>query len=350
MKFRNVGSSDLVVSQISLGCNNFGKFGPVSNVDHDRAGAIVRAALDVGITLFDTAETYAEGVSEEWLGEFLEPNRSEVVIATKFDAGTRDYIRKACEKSLGRLRTDYIDLFYYHFPDTTPIAETLSACDELVKEGKVRFLGCSNFDTDQLADADRVAHEAGLERFVAIQNQYNMLEREPERELFPVCRELGIGFIPFSPLANGVLSGKYSRGTPAPAGSRAEIFAKHYGTELIGDDVFDQIDALTAFGAARGRSLREVAIAAVAAQPEVPTVTCGASSPEHVYANVAAGDWELTESEVAELPWAEGLGLNPLTLHCMCEVPKPWSRMEDGELVYYCAQCHVKIISNVSAL
>jgi aryl-alcohol dehydrogenase-like predicted oxidoreductase len=343
MKFQTVGNSDLSVSRISLGCNNFGTFGPAANVDHERARAIIDAALDCGITLFDTAETYAEGVSETWLGEFLEPHRDKVLIATKFDAGDGPYIRKACESSLRRLRTDQIDLFYYHYPDTTPIGETLRALDDLVKEGKVRYVACSNFSAHQLAEAERVAHELGTVRFIAVQNQYNMLEREPERELFPLCLDIGVGFVPFSPLANGVLSGKYERGVAPPAGSRADIFARHYGADLTRDEVFDQIDALTAWAAARGRTLREAAIAAVAAMPAVSTVMLGASRPEHVYDNVAAAEWELSPEDVASLPYAEGLGMDPLTLECMCEEPKPWGRMEDGVMVYYCAKCHVQI-------
>jgi len=349
MKLNRVGDSDLQVSRIGLGTNNFGTFGPVKNVDRDRARQIVETAIEHGITLFDTAETYAEGVSETWLGEFLEPYREQVVISTKFDAGDAAYIRKACEQSLTRLRTDYIDLFYYHFPDTTPIMETLLALQKLVDEGKVREIGCSNFSVEQLADADAVAQTLGSKRFVAIQNEYHLLERRDETAIFPLCREHKIGYIPFSPLANGVLTGKYSRDNPPPTDSRAAIFAKHYGTDLLTDDVFDQLDAFTAFAEEHGRTLRELAIAAVASRPEIPSVTCGASSPEHVIANVKAGEWELAAEDVAALPFVEGLGLDPLSLHCMCEEPRPWSRIENGEPVYYCAKCHVRIESHVVA-
>ena len=226
------------------------------------------AALDVGVTFFDTAEIYGNGGdSERFLGEVLSGRRDEVVLATKFGwgqeygDGSAEYVRGAIDGSLERLRTDYVDLYYLHKPDpATPIAETLTALDELVRAGKVRAIGCSNFSAEQLAEADRVARELGTARFTVLQNQYSLLERGDDDDVLPLCRELGVSYIPYFPLASGLLTGKYRRGEPAPEGTRLA------GRE-IADDRFERVEACTAFAEERGHSLHELAICALASTP-----------------------------------------------------------------------------------
>ena len=223
MELVQLGDSGLRVSRVGLGCNNFG-----GRIGLEETRAVVDAALDVGVTFFDTAETYGSGGgSERLLGEILEGRRDRVVLATKFGwgqefgDGAAAYVRKAIDGSLERLRTDYVDLYYLHKPDpATPIAETLGALDELVREGKVRAIGCSNFSAEQLAEADRVARELGTARFTVLQNHYNLLRRDDDENVLPLCRELGVSYIPYFPLASGLLTGKYRRGEPAPEGTR----------------------------------------------------------------------------------------------------------------------------------
>ncbi len=294
MRYRPLGRSGLLVSVVGLGCNNFG-----GRLDLDGARAVVDAALDAGVTLLDTADVYGgRGGSETILGQLLEGRRDEVVVATKFGMsmggqserelrGSRRYIRRAVEASLQRLRTDYIDLYQYHRPDgTTPVAETLEALSELVTEGKVRYIGCSNFAAWELVDAEWISRSGGLRRFVSAQNEYSLLERGAEAELLPACERHGIGVLPYFPLANGLLTGKYRRGEPAPAGTR---LAGRAGTLDRAD--FDRIEALEAFAAAAGRSLLDLAIGGLAAQPAVSSVIAGASTADQVRANVAAGAW-----------------------------------------------------------
>jgi aryl-alcohol dehydrogenase-like predicted oxidoreductase len=294
MRYRPLGRSGLLVSVVGLGCNNFG-----GRLDLDGARAVVDAALDAGVTLLDTADVYGgQGGSETILGQLLEGRRDEVVLATKFGMsmggqserelrGSRRYIRRAVEASLQRLRTDYIDLYQYHRPDgTTPVAETLEALSELVAEGKVRYIGCSNFAAWELVDAEWISQSGGLRRFVSAQNEYSLLERGAEAELLPACERHGIGVLPYFPLANGLLTGKYRRGEPAPAGTR---LAGRAGTLDRAD--FDRIEALEAFAAAAGRSLLDLAIGGLAAQPAVSSVIAGASTADQVRANVAAGAW-----------------------------------------------------------
>jgi len=294
MRYRPLGRSGLLVSVVGLGCNNFG-----GRLDLDGARAVVDAALDAGVTLLDTADVYGgQGGSETILGQLLEGRRDEVVVATKFGMsmggqserelrGSRRYIRRAVEASLQRLRTDYIDLYQYHRPDgTTPVAETLEALSELVAEGKVRYIGCSNFAAWELVDAEWISQSGGLRRFVSAQNEYSLLERGAEAELLPACERHGIGVLPYFPLANGLLTGKYRRGEPAPAGTR---LAGRAGTLDRAD--FDRIEALEAFAAAAGRSLLDLAIGGLAAQPAVSSVIAGASTADQVRANVAAGAW-----------------------------------------------------------
>jgi aryl-alcohol dehydrogenase-like predicted oxidoreductase len=292
-----LGASGLRVSRVGLGCNNFG-----GRIGADETFAVVEAALDAGITFVDTAEVYGnDGGSERLLGEALEGRREQVVIATKFawkgDAGqaTADGVRRSIAGSLERLRTDYVDLYYLHRPDsTTPIAETLRALDELVQAGTVRAVGCSNFSAGQLAEADRVAREEGTARFTVLQNHYNLLRRDDDADVLPLCRELGVAFIPYFPLASGLLTGKYRRGEPAPDGTRLA------GRELD-QSQFDRIEALQRFAEERGHTLHELAVSALASTPGVGSIIAGATKPEQVRANAAAGGWRLSEDELAAL-------------------------------------------------
>jgi aryl-alcohol dehydrogenase-like predicted oxidoreductase len=306
MRYRPLGRSGLVVSVVGLGCNNFG-----SRCDLPQTRAVVEAALDAGITLFDTADVYGNrGDSEEFLGRILERNRAEVVLATKFGGdmegkngpewgarGSRRYVRRALEASLRRLRTDWIDLYQYHFPDgVTPIAETLGALDELVAEGKVRYVGSSNFAAWQVVEAEWTAHERGLERFVSAQNRYSVVRRDVEAELSPACERHGIGIVPYFPLESGLLTGKYRRGEPPPEGTRL-----HGRAEALSDEAFDRVEALERFAAERGRTLLEVAIGGLAARPAVGSVIAGATKPEQVHGNAVAGDWVPTQEDLEAL-------------------------------------------------
>ncbi len=306
MRLRHVGNSGLLVSVVGLGCNNFGW-----RLDEARAGDVVEAALAAGITFFDTAESYGDGDSERFLGRALAGRRDEAVIATKFGwgadtnppGGSAEYIRRAIDRSLERLGTDYVDLYQYHRPDgVTPVEETLGALDELVRAGKVRHVGSSNFSAAQVREADAVARRRGFERFVSAQNEYSLLAREAEDELVPALEELGLGLIPYFPLARGMLTGKVQRGVPPPAGSRlADQGLGLAGGRDVNDQDWDRLEALVAFAAARGLSLLDVAIGGLAAMPAVASVIAGATSPKQVRANVAAGEWEPSAAELEEL-------------------------------------------------
>jgi len=293
----DLGLSGLRVSRVGLGCNNFG-----GRIEFAATRAVVEAALDAGVTFFDTAELYGNGGdSERFLGEILQGGRDRVVLATKFGwgreegRGRAENVRRAIEGSLERLRTDYIDLYYLHQPDPdTPIAETLGALDELVREGKARALGCSNFSAEQLAEADRVARELGTARFTVLQNQYSLLDRGDDADVLPLCRELGVGYVPYFPLASGLLTGKYRRGEPAPEGSRLA------GRALEGERL-DRVEAFARFADARGRTLLELAISALASTPGIGSIIAGATKPEQVRANAASAEWRLSGDELAEL-------------------------------------------------
>jgi aryl-alcohol dehydrogenase-like predicted oxidoreductase len=303
MRTRRLGRSGLVVSVVGLGCNNFGR-----RIGLEQTRTVVRAALDAGVTLFDTSDTYGE--SEDFLGEVLGTERDDIVLATKFgmsmngklgpdwDArGSRRYIRKAVESSLRRLRTDWIDLYQFHVPDpATPIEETLAALHELVLEGKVRYIGCSNFTGWQVADADWTARSADATPFISAQNHYSLLERGVEAELVPACERFGLGILPFFPLANGLLTGKYRRGEAAPPGTRLVE-----RDSWLTDKRFDQVEAIEGYAAERGISLLEVAIGGLAAKPAVASVISGATKPEQVAANVAAAEWVPTSDDLAAL-------------------------------------------------
>ncbi len=300
---RTIGS--LPVSLAGLGCNNFG-----GRTDEDTSQAVVHAALDAGITHFDTADVYGDHASEEHLGRALGARRAEVIIGTKFGmrppagltGGHPDWVARAAEASLRRLGTDWIDLYTLHTPDPeTPIADTLGALDQLVTAGKVREIGCSNFSAAQLEAAAAVAKERGLRAFAAVQNQLNVIQRDQE-EVLPTCRRLGIGFVPFSPLASGLLTGKYRRGEAAPAGTRLATATPDRRASLLSDEHFDQVDRLDTFARDHGHTISELALSWLAGHPEVVSVIAGATRPEQVHANVAATTaWSLTATERAEI-------------------------------------------------
>ena len=302
---RRLGNSGLTVSAVGLGCNNFGmRLGP------DESRTVVETALEQGITLFDTSDSY--GDSEEILGAILEGRRDDIVLATKFGShlkgalgpdrgarGSRRYIRRAVERSLRRLRTDHIDLYQLHRPDPlTPIEETLAALTELVDEGKVRYLGSSNFAAWQVADADWTARSRGLQRFISAQNEYSLLERDVEAELVPACEHFGIGLLPYFPLASGLLSGKYRRGEDVPENTRLRAWNM---TGVLTDARFDVLEKLQAFADERSVSMLDVAIGGLAAQPAVGSVIAGATSAEQVRANVAAARWVPAEDDLTAL-------------------------------------------------
>jgi aryl-alcohol dehydrogenase-like predicted oxidoreductase len=302
VRYRRLGADGPEVSVVGLGCNNFGR-----RVDEQGTRAVVEAALDAAVTLFDTADAYGNGRSEEYLGKALEGRRDRVVLATKFGnpmsddeelpLGSPVYISKAVRASLGRLRTDWIDLYQYHRPDgVTPIEDTLGALNELVEQGIVRFIGSSNFSAQKIDEADRIAGEHGWARFVSAQNEYSLLKRDAERELLPTCERLGIGFLPYFPLASGLLTGKYRRGEPPPEGTR---LAER--PERLTPEVFERIEALERYADERGVTVLEVAIGGLLAQPAVSSVIAGATKPEQVRTNAAAGEWQPTEQDLREL-------------------------------------------------
>jgi aryl-alcohol dehydrogenase-like predicted oxidoreductase len=304
MRFRQLGNSGLTVSVVGLGCNNFG-----SRTDPEASRAVIEAALDAGITLFDTADIYGNrGGSETILGDVLKGRRDDVILATKFGmrmgdgdydyGGSRWYIRRAVDASLRRLQTDFIDLYQYHAPDPrTPLDETIAALDELVSEGKVRYVGSSNFSGWQIADADWIARTEHRTRLVSAQNHYSLLVRDVEAEVIPACERFGVGMLPYFPLANGLLTGKYRRGEPAPKGTRLAMRGGH----LMTDDNFDLVDSLERYADERGVSLLHVAIGGLAAQRAVSSVIAGATKPDQVRANVEAGSWEPTPDDLATL-------------------------------------------------
>ena len=299
MRTRFLGDGGPEVSVVGLGTNNFGR-----RCDYGQTLAVIDAALEAGVTLFDTADIYGQGMSEEYIGRALEGRRDRVLIATKFGKpmderpeerrGNPDYIQWAVESSLRRLRTDVIDLYQLHEPDPlTPIEETLGALNDLVHEGKVRWIGASNFSSEQVEVAEEVARGAGFHRFVSLQNEYSLVEREAEDGVLATCETLGIGFLPYFPLASGLLTGKYRRGEVASEGRLA-------GREIPAEQ-WDRVEALQRFAVERGVPLLEVAIGGLLAMPAVTSVIAGATSPEQVRANVAAGAWEPSADDVEEL-------------------------------------------------
>lgn len=310
MTYRPLGDSGLMVSAVGIGCNAFSR-----RVDLDGVRDVLAAARDVGVTLLDTADIYGAppGASESLIGEALAGQRDEFVVATKFgmdmqgelgaDFGaraSRRYVRRAVEGSLRRLRTDHIDLYQLHEPDgVTPVEETLSALTDLVREGKIGYLGCSNFAAWQVADADWTSRSAGLERFVSVQNRYSLLDRTIEAEVVPACEAFGLGVLPYFPLEYGLLTGKYRRGAGAPAGSRAQLDPSRAGWLERAD--WDRIEAVEKYAAARDLSPLDVAIAGLAAQPAVASVISGVTSGDQVRANAAALRWRPTAADLVEL-------------------------------------------------
>ena len=296
---RRIGS--LEVSVVGLGCNNFGK-----RLDYNTTSAVISAALDAGVNFLDTADTYGRTKSEEFIGRALRGRRDEVVIATKFGSAIDDrrkgakpdYVHRACEDSLRRLATDHIDLYQLHRPDpSTPIVDTLGALDELVRAGKVREIGCSNFSVEQLREANS-AVPLGKAHFLNVQNEYSLLHREPERDVIPECRRLGITLIPYFPLASGLLSGKYRNGKPLPKGSR---LGSGWHAELLNVRNIQIVEALIAFAESRRHTILELAISWLARHDVVASVIAGATSPDQVSANAASAGWKLTTEELAEI-------------------------------------------------
>lgn len=298
---RRLGLSGLRTSIVGLGCNNFGR-----RLDLRGTRAVIDAALDEGITFFDTADIYGRGLSEKYLGDVLRGRRDRVMLATKFGMdmgdgkgprGSREYILHAVDASLARLRTDVIDYYWYHQPDgVTPVAETLGTLHELVQAGKVRAVGASNFNAAQLREADEAAAAHGFTPFTAVQNEYSLLVRDAEADVLPTCERLQLGFVPFYPLASGLLTGKYRRGEPAPEGARLS------GRDRIAtDEQFELVDALQRYAAERGIALTDVAIGALLAQPTVSSVIAGATRPEQVRSNAAAARWSPTEQDLSAL-------------------------------------------------
>ena len=308
MQFNKMGRSGLTVSMVGLGCNNFGM-----RIDGDASREVVAAALDAGITLFDTADIYGGGKSEEFLGAALGQDRDRAVIATKFAGKTGDgpyksgasrrYIMSSCEGSLRRLGTDYIDLYYQHYPDpTTPIEESLEALSDLVHQGKVRYLASSNFASWQAAEADHTAQQHGLQRFAGAQIEWSLLKRDVEHDIVPACRHYDIGILPYFPLASGLLSGKYHRGQAFPEGSR--LAASPYFAAVATDENFAKVERLTAYAEKKGHTLLELALSWLASQPGVPSVLVGATHVDQVRANVDAVSWNMTADELAEVETA----------------------------------------------
>ena len=300
METRRIGT--LPVSVVGLGCNNFGW-----RLDAAQSSEVVHAALDAGITFFDTADIYGRTRSEEFLGRALGRRRSEVIIATKFGMavdekrrGARpDYVLQAAEDSLRRLGTDRVDLYQIHQPDpTVPIADTLEALDKLVKAGKVREIGCSNFSADQLREANS-AVRPGAARFVSVQNEYSLLDREAEREVLPECEKLGLAFIPYFPLASGLLTGKYRKGQPPPPGTRLAPGGRFENT--LTEKNLDLVEALIQFAKSRGHTLLELAISWLAMRPTVASVIAGATTSQQVKMNAAAAGWRLSKADLAEV-------------------------------------------------
>jgi aryl-alcohol dehydrogenase-like predicted oxidoreductase len=307
MKVRKLGNSGPQVSVVGLGCNNFGM-----RIGLDATRAVVDKALDVGITLFDTADIYGNrGGSEAMLGQILGENRKRIVLATKFagamdEAGkmkgaSRRYIMSAAEASLKRLRTDWIDLYQIHFPDpATPVEETLGALDDLIRAGKVRYIGCSNFAAWQMVDAQWTAKHFNLHGFVSCQNEYSLLVRSVERELIPAMQKFGLGMLPYFPLASGLLTGKYARNEPVPEGTRFHSL-KGLADRYLSESNWKIVEQLEKFCAKRGHTMLELAFRWLLARPTVASVIAGATKPEQVEQNAKAAEGELTPEEIAEI-------------------------------------------------
>jgi len=306
MEERRLGGSDLAVSAVGLGCNNFGM-----KIDLEASRKVIDAALDAGITFFDTADMYGNGKSEEFIGEVLAGRRNRVRIGTKFGGmrmvagkgqfGGREYVIECVEASLKRLRTDYIDLFQMHYPDPgTPIDETLAALDELVRQGKVRQIGHSNFTGAMIADAAAAAGRKGTARFVSAQNEWSLLNRAVESEVIPACEKHSLGQLPYFPLASGMLTGKYRRGEKFAAGSRFATMGDYFA-KVASDANFAKVEALERVAKAHGYTLLELAMGWLASQPSVASVIAGATTPEQVRSNASSLRWKMSAADLAEI-------------------------------------------------
>ncbi|HEY1953664.1 MAG TPA: aldo/keto reductase [Gemmatimonadaceae bacterium] len=302
MDKRQIGP--LSVTVVGVGCNNFG-----GRIDETRSREVIDAAIELGVNFFDTADMYANGRSEELLGRFIGDRRRDVIIATKFGQdmpgqgrGARpEYVRLACDASLKRLGTDYIDLYQLHLPDPdVPIAETLGALDELCKAGKVRHIGCSNFSAELLREANTAAaRRPGSARFISVQNEYSLLEREPERGVLGECERLGVAFLPFFPLKSGLLTGKYRKGQPPPEDTRVAKYERY--RKLLTDENLDAIEGLIAYAESAGHTILELAFSWLLAHRPVASVIAGASSAQQVRANVEAANWRIEASQLREI-------------------------------------------------
>ncbi len=301
MQKRKIGS--LEVSAVGVGCNNFG-----IRIDEARTKEVIEAALDSGVNFFDTADTYANGRSEELIGRILRHRRSEAIIATKFGqavpgqgSGARPaYVKKAFEASLKRLRTDYVDLYQLHIPDPeVPIAETLGALNELVKAGTVKEIGCSNFSAQQLREAEAAATRLRCARFVSVQNEYSLLNREPEAQVLGESARQGIAFLPYFPLKSGLLTGKYRKGQPIPEDTRVAKFERY--RKLLTEENLDKVERLVDYAQSHGHTILDLAISWLLAHPVVASVIAGASSAQQVSANVSAANWDLTPADLDEI-------------------------------------------------
>ncbi len=307
MEHKNLGNSGLRVSVVGLGCNNFGR-----RCDQAATTAVVEKALDSGVTLFDTADVYGPGgLSEEFLGVALKGKRRDAIIATKFmgpmgegtlwSGASRRYIFDAIDASLKRLDTEYVDLYQIHFPDVnTPIAETMRALDDVVRSGRARYVGCSNFAGWQVVEAQWVARSGHLSEFVSAQNQYNLLDRRIERELVPAASAYGMGVLPYFPLASGFLTGKYKQGEAPPEGTRLAA-GGGMADRVLNEGNFETLQKLESFAESAGHTMLELAIGWLASQPHVSSVISGATKPEQVEQNVAAGEWKLNAEEMAKV-------------------------------------------------
>ena len=307
MEQRTLGLNGPTVSVVGLGCNNFG-----GRIDLDQSRLVIDRAIDIGITLFDTADVYGNrGGSEEIIGQVLGSRRSSIVIATKFagnmdeagtlQGGSRNYVATAVDASLRRLRTDYIDLYQMHHPDdTTPIEETLRGLDDVVRLGKVRFVGCSNFPAWQLVEALWTAKQSGLPAFVTCQDEYSLVRRNLDKDMLPAMQKYGLGLLPYFPLACGLLTGKYKRDSAMPDGARLTNNAGLKDRYFTNDN-WTKVERLETFAASRGRSILELAFSWLAARPTVSSIIAGATKPEQIDQNVAAAGWKLSDDEMAEV-------------------------------------------------
>jgi len=303
MEYRNLGNSGLIFSAVGLGCNNFG-----GRTDAVQTGAVVNKCIEMGITLFDTADLYSRGKSEEFMAPHLKPHRHDVVIATKsvgpmgegpyWRGASRKYLMDALDACLRRLDTDYIDLYQLHMPDArTPIEETLRTLDDMVRSGKVRYVGCSNYSGWQLVESMWIAKTEHLEPFVSAQNQYSLLERAIETELVPAASKYKVGILPYFPLASGFLTGKYQREAPMPEGARLSAPNSPFAGRVLTDANYDALDKLKEFAEARGHTMVELAFSWLASKPYVGSVIAGATRPEQVVENAQAADWKLTAED-----------------------------------------------------